>query len=85
MDESIVVRALGARARLKLSRRVEDEGRSLVMMKHGRPQALLLSMGSWVRYLARGRVFLIANPRNAIVSLLNIVGHTHCVDLVFPA
>jgi len=41
--------------------------------------------GFLVRYLARGGVFLIANPRNAIVSLLNIVGHTHRVDLVFPA
>jgi prevent-host-death family protein len=47
MDESIVVTALDARARFgKLLRRVEDEGRSLVIVKRGRPRALLLSAGT---------------------------------------
>jgi prevent-host-death family protein len=50
MDESIVVTALDARARFgKLLRRVEDEGRSLVIVKRGRPRALLLSLRDYLR------------------------------------
>src|SRR5208337_4466272 len=50
MDEGIAVTALDARARFgKLLRRVEDEGRSLVIMKHSRPRALLLSIRDYLR------------------------------------
>lgn len=50
MDDSIVVTALDARANFgKLLRRVEDEGRSLVIEKRGRPRAVLLSIRDYVR------------------------------------
>jgi len=50
MDDSIVVTALDARANFgKLLRRVEDQGRSLVIEKRGRPRAVLLSIKDYVR------------------------------------
>ena len=50
MDDSIVVSALDARANFgKLLRRVEDEGRSLVIEKRGSPRAVLLSIKDYVR------------------------------------
>ena len=50
MNDGIVVSALDARANLgKLLRRVEDEGRSLVIEKRGRPRAVLLSIRDYVR------------------------------------
>jgi len=45
-----VVSALHARANFgKLLRRVEDEGRSLVIEKRGSPRAVLLSIRDYVR------------------------------------
>lgn len=50
MNDSIVVTALDARAHFgKLLRRVEDEGRSLVIEKRGSPRAVLLSIRDYVR------------------------------------
>ena len=50
MNNSIVVTALHARANFgKLLRRVEDEGRSLVIEKRGSPRAVLLSIRDYVR------------------------------------
>ncbi|HEV2731068.1 MAG TPA: type II toxin-antitoxin system Phd/YefM family antitoxin [Terriglobales bacterium] len=50
MNNGIVVTALDARANFgKLLRRVEDEGRSLVIAKRGRPRAVLLSIRDYVR------------------------------------
>jgi prevent-host-death family protein len=50
MDDAIVVSALHARANFgKLLRRVEDEGRSLVIEKRGSPRAVLLSIRDYVR------------------------------------
>ena len=50
MTDSIVVSALRARANFgKLLRRVEDEGRSLVIEKRGSPRAVLLSIRDYVR------------------------------------
>ena len=50
MGDSIVVSALRARANFgKLLRRVEDEGRSLVIEKRGSPRAVLLSIRDYVR------------------------------------
>jgi prevent-host-death family protein len=50
VDESIVVSVLDARARFgELLRRVEEEGRSLVIVKRGRPRALLLSIRDYLR------------------------------------
>jgi len=50
MSNSIVVTALHARANFgKLLRRVEDEGRSLVIQKRGSPRAVLLSIRDYVR------------------------------------
>jgi prevent-host-death family protein len=50
MDDSIIVTALDARANFgKLLRRVEDEGRSLVIEKRGSPRAVLLSIRDYVR------------------------------------
>lgn len=44
-----LVTALDARARFgKLLRRVEDEGWSLVIVKRGRPRALLVSIGDYL-------------------------------------
>ena len=55
MNEGIVVTALDARANFgRLLRRVEDEGRSLVIAKWGSPRAVLLSIKDYVR-LARPR------------------------------
>ena len=46
----IVVTALNVRTSFgKLLRRVEDEGRSLVIEKRGRPRAVLLSIRDYVR------------------------------------
>jgi prevent-host-death family protein len=53
MDNSIVVTALDARTNFgKLLRRVEDEGRSLVIEKRGSPRAVLLSIRDYVRLSA---------------------------------
>ena len=50
MANSIVVSALHARANFgKLLRRVEDEGRSLIIEKRGSPRAVLLSIRDYVR------------------------------------
>jgi prevent-host-death family protein len=50
MNDSIVVTALNARAHFgKLLRRVEHEGRSLVIEKRGSPRAVLLSIRDYVR------------------------------------
>jgi prevent-host-death family protein len=50
MNDGIVVTALDARTHFgKLLRRVEDEGRSLVIEKRGRPRAVLLSIRDYVR------------------------------------
>jgi prevent-host-death family protein len=50
MNDGIVVTALDARANFgKLLRRVEDEGRSLVIKKRGSPRAVLLSIRDYVR------------------------------------
>ena len=50
MDDSIVVTALDARANFgKLLRRIEDEGRSVVIEKRGSPRAVLLSIRDYVR------------------------------------
>jgi prevent-host-death family protein len=50
MSDSIVVTALNARTNFgKLLRRVETEGRSLVIEKRGTPRAVLLSLRDYVR------------------------------------
>ena len=50
MSGSIVVTALPARSNFgKLLRRVEDEGRSLIIEKRGSPRAVLLSIRHYVR------------------------------------
>jgi len=50
MGNSVVVTALDARSNFgKLLRRVEDEGRSLVIEKRGTPRAVLLSIRDYVR------------------------------------
>lgn len=50
MDNSIVVTALDARSNFgKLLRRVEEEGRSLVIEKRGSQRAVLLSIRDYVR------------------------------------
>ncbi len=50
MNEAIVVTALHARSHFgKLLRRVEDEGRSLVIEKRGTPRAVVLSLRDYVR------------------------------------
>ena len=52
-NESIVVSALAARTGFgKLLRRVEDEHRSLVIEKRGRPRAVLLSIRDYVKLAA---------------------------------
>jgi prevent-host-death family protein len=53
MNNGIVVTALDARAHFgRMLRRVEEEGRSLVIAKRGSPRAVLLSIRDYVR-LAR--------------------------------
>ena len=50
MNNTIVVTALDARTNFgKLLRRVEDEGRSLVIEKRGSPRAVLISIKDYVR------------------------------------
>jgi prevent-host-death family protein len=50
MNDGIVVTALDVRTNFgKLLRRVEDEGRSVVIEKRGRPRAVLLSVRDYVR------------------------------------
>lgn len=50
MSEGIVVTALRARTNFgKMLRRVENEGRSLVIEKRGTPRAVLLSVRDYVR------------------------------------
>jgi prevent-host-death family protein len=49
-NDAIVISALNARANFgKLLRRVEDERRSLVIVKRGTPKAVLLSIRDYVR------------------------------------
>ena len=53
MGNNIVVTALDARTNFgRLLRRVEDEGRSLVIEKRGRARAVLLSIRNYVRLSA---------------------------------
>lgn len=53
MGNNIVVTALDARTNFgRLLRRVEDEGRSLVIEKRGSPRAVLLSIRNYVRLSA---------------------------------
>jgi len=53
MRDSNVVTALDARTNFgKLLRRVEDEGRSLIIEKRGSPRAVLLSLRDYVRLAA---------------------------------
>jgi len=53
MNDRIVVTALHARSNFgKLLRRIEDEGRSLVIEKRGTPRAVLLSIRDYVRLAA---------------------------------
>jgi prevent-host-death family protein len=53
MNNSITVTALDARTNFgKLLRRVETEGRSLVIEKRGTPRAVLLSIKDYVRLAA---------------------------------
>ncbi len=53
MNNGIVITALDARANFgKLLRRVDDEGRSLVIEKRGSPRAVLLSIRDYVRLAA---------------------------------
>ena len=50
---TIVVSALSARSNFgKLLRRIEDEGRSLVIEKRGTPKAVLLSIRDYVKLAA---------------------------------
>ena len=50
MNDDLVVTALDARSNFgKLLRRVEEEGRSLVIEKRGTPRAVLLSIKDYVR------------------------------------
>ena len=50
MNNNVVVTALHARTNFgKLLRRVEEEGRSLVIEKRGSPRAVLLSIRDYVR------------------------------------
>lgn len=64
MNDGIVVSALHARTKFgKLLRRIEDEGRSLVIAKRGSPRAVLLSIRDYVR---------LAAPQPEI---LRIIGH----------
>jgi prevent-host-death family protein len=51
--ENIVVNALEARSKFgKLLRRVDTEGRSLVIEKRGTPRAVLVSIQNYVRLAA---------------------------------
>jgi prevent-host-death family protein len=50
MGNGIVISALQARTHFgKLLKRVEDEGRSLIIEKRGTPRAVLLSIRDYVR------------------------------------
>jgi prevent-host-death family protein len=52
-NESILVSALHVRTNFgRLLRRVEDERRSLVIQKRGRPKAVLMSVRDYVRLAA---------------------------------
>ncbi len=53
MSENIVVNALEARSKFgKLLRRIDTEGRSLVIEKRGTPRAVLVSIQNYVRLAA---------------------------------
>jgi prevent-host-death family protein len=53
MDDSVIVTALAARTNFgKLLRRLEGNGRSLVIEKRGTPRAVLLSLRDYVRLAA---------------------------------
>jgi prevent-host-death family protein len=50
MSEGIVITALDARSNFgRVLRRVEQEGRSVVIEKRGRPRAVLMSIQDYVR------------------------------------
>jgi prevent-host-death family protein len=53
MAENIIVSALDARSNFgKLLRRIDTEGRSLVIEKRGTPRAVLVSIQNYVRLAA---------------------------------
>ena len=53
MPASIIVNALEARSKFgKLLRRIDTEGRSLVIEKRGTPRAVLVSIQNYVRLAA---------------------------------
>ena len=69
---TIVVSALRARANFgKLLRRLEDEGRSLLIEKRGTPKAVLLSIRDYVR---------LASPEPEVLRLLGEVSKRRGTD-----
>ena len=71
-----VVSALSARTRFgKLLRRVEDENRSLVIEKRGRPKAVLLSIRDYVR---------LAAPEPEVLRLIGEESKRYSTDEMSP-
>ena len=69
---AIVISALRARTNFgKLLRRVEDEGRSLVIEKRGSPKAVLLSIRDYVR---------LASPEPEVLRILGEESRRHGTD-----
>jgi prevent-host-death family protein len=77
MGNSIVVTALEARSNFgKLLRRVEDEGRSLVIEKRGSPRAVLLSIRDYVR---------LALPEPEVLRAIGIESKQKSTNKLSPA
>lgn len=77
MNDSIVVTALAARANFgKILRRVEEEGRSLVIEKRGSPRAVLLSIRDYVR---------LAVPEPEVLRAIGIESRQKGTDKLSPA
>ena len=85
MNEGIVVTALDARANFgRLLRRVEDEGRSLVIAKRGRPRAVLLSIKDYVRLAVPEPEILRAIGKESIRKRTNKLSTTE-IDRIVKA
>jgi prevent-host-death family protein len=77
MNSNIVVTALQARTNFgKLLRRVEDEGRSLVIEKRGSPRAVLLSIRDYLR---------LAVPEPEILRAIGVESKQKGTDRLSPA
>lgn len=85
MADSIIVNALEARSKFgKLLRRIDTEGRSLVIEKRGTPRAVLISIQNYVRLAAPEPEVLRAIGEESIQNATNTLSSKR-IDQIIKA